>query len=66
MTNKNNEFYILVSDEENTAMTFDSFSEAQTAYYRQWRLADGSIPWKIVSANYEVDPATGNISRVID
>jgi hypothetical protein len=52
--------YLLVSDEENCAMTFDSFVKAQTAYYRQWRKNDGSIPWKILYADVEVDPVTGN------
>ena len=55
--------YILVSDEENVAITFDSFAKAQTEYYRQWRLADGSIPWKIIHAQYELDPVTGNIAN---
>lgn len=56
--------YILVDLEtESFCMTFDSFSRAQAEYYRQWRLADGSIPWKIIYAQYELDPVTGNIAK---
>ena len=56
-------YYILVNDDENTAMTFESFAKAQTAYYRQWRKNDGSIPWKILHAEHEIDPTNGNIMR---
>jgi hypothetical protein len=55
-------YYILASDKENVDITFDSFAKAQRAYYLQWRLADGSIPWKIIHAQYELDPVTGNIA----
>jgi len=54
-------YYILINDEENCAMTFDSFSRAQSAYYHQWRNNDGSIPWKILQADYEINAADGNI-----
>lgn len=54
--------YILVDLEtESFCMTFDSFSRAQAEYYRQWRLADGSIPWRIISGEYVLNPATGDI-----
>jgi len=50
-------YYVLVNIEtQNSCVTFDSFAKAQAAYYRQWRRQDGSIPWRIVCAQYELDP----------
>jgi|APFre7841882654_1041346.scaffolds.fasta_scaffold15258_9 hypothetical protein len=55
-------YYILLDMEtESRCMTFDSFTKAQEAYYRQWRLADGTIPWRIIYGEHVVDPKTGNI-----
>jgi hypothetical protein len=57
-------FYILVDTATETrCMTFDSFSKAQDAYYRQWRSQDGSIPWKIICGEYQVNPANGDILK---
>jgi hypothetical protein len=59
-------FYILVDTAtESRCMTFDSFQKAQAEYYRQWRAADGSIPWKIICGEYQVDPADGKILRAV-
>lgn len=59
-------FYILVdTDSESRCMTFDSFQKAQAAYYRQWRAADGSIPWKIICGEYIVDPVDGKILQAV-
>jgi len=58
--------YIVVDLEtESRCMTFDSFAPAQTAYFRQWRDKDGSIPWKIFHGDDVVDPNTGYAIRSI-
>jgi len=55
-------YYVLVNIEtQNSCVTFDSFAKAQAAYYRQWRRQDGSIPWRIVCAQYELDPRNGHV-----
>jgi hypothetical protein len=60
-------FYILVDiATESRCMTFDSFTKAQDAYYRQWRAADGTIPWKIIYGEYTIDPATGNTKSEVN
>jgi len=59
-------YYVLVDLEtESRCMTFDSFSKAQAEYYRQWRTADGTIPWKILYANHTVDPVTGSMLATV-
>jgi len=39
----------------------ETFLAAQSFYFRQQRLSDGSIPWRIVYNEYLIEPGTGKI-----
>lgn len=39
------------------------FREAQCAYFYQWRDDDGSIPWRMLCGEYEINPCNGNILK---
>jgi hypothetical protein len=55
--------YVLLHDTENLTESFVDLKSAQRSFYRKWRLDDGSIPWRMFYGEYQLDPATGFITK---